>query len=197
MLDKTIPYHGIILCRKAGTPIPKPALPKGYSFVSFFSGDERAWAEIETSVGEFENIGDALACFQENYLLYPAEVKRRTIFIQSENGEKMATLTNWWGYTEGRRDPWIHWVAVKPGYQGLGLGKALVLEGMYRMLQLEGNRDIYLPTQTWSYKAIGIYLKAGFDFINQDKQVMDGFINEYKDAMCVLRTKMNVAPNFQ
>ena len=193
MLNKTIPYHSIILQRKAGMPIPAPTLPKGYSFVSFISGDEKAWADIETSVGEFEKTVDALVCFQENYLPYLAEVERRTIFIQNENGEKIATLPNWWGYTGGRRDPWLHWVAVKPGYQGLGLGKAIVFEGMHRMLRIEGDRDIFLPTQTWSYKAIGIYLKVGFDFINQDKQFMGGFANEYKDAMSVLKTIMNLS----
>ena len=34
-----------------------------------------------------------------------------------------------------RRDPWVHWVAVKPSHRGLGLGKALVAEGM--RLELE------------------------------------------------------------
>ncbi|MGZ9585454.1 GNAT family N-acetyltransferase [Paenibacillus marinisediminis] len=184
MLDKSIPFHRIILQRKAGTRIPEPQLPEGYTYCLFQSGDEYAWAEIETSVGEFENTDKALAYFQREYLPFLPELKRRTMFIVSPEQEKVATLTKWWAYSSERRDPWLHWVAVKPSYQGLGLGKAIVFEGMKRMLAIEGDRDIYLPTQTWSYKAIGIYLKAGFEFITEPD--IGGYHNEYEKARPIL-----------
>ncbi len=61
----------------------------------------------------------------------------------------------------------MHWVAVSPEYQGFGLGKAIVCEGMKRFLQIESDRNVYLHTQTWSYKAIGIYKKFGFEIIRK------------------------------
>lgn len=188
MLDKSIPFHRVIMQRKANTEIPEPNLPAGFSFVDFTAGDEKDWAEIETSVGEFERSVDALVCFQKNYLTYLPEVERRTVFVQNKDGSKVATLTNWWLYTGERRDPWIHWVAVRPEYQGLGLGKAIVFEGMRRMLRMEGDRDVFLCTQTWSYKAIGIYIKAGFQF-NKD-QFIGGLTNEYEMAMPILNEKL-------
>jgi len=188
MLDKTIPYYRVIMQRKAGTPIPEPALPADFAFVSCTAGDEKEWAEIEASVGEFPRAVDALLYFQQEYLPYLRELERRTLFVQRENGEKVATLTDWWAYTGERRDPWLHWIAVKPGCQGLGLGKAIVFEGMRRMLLIEGDRDVFLPTQTWSYKAIGIYRQAGFGF--DAEPGAGGFTNEYELARPILQEKL-------
>lgn len=163
MLDKTIPYYDVLMHRKAGSCFPASVLTKGYKFVSFKLGDEKDWAEIETSVGEFDNTGDALEYFRRDLLPYLPELERRCIFIEDENGVKVATLTNWWSYTGVRRDPWLYWVAVRAGYQGNGLGKSIVFEGVKRLVEIERDRDVYLHTQTWSYKAINIYKKAGFN----------------------------------
>lgn len=40
MLDKTIPYHRVIMSRKTGSSIPSPMLPEGFSFRLFPLGDE-------------------------------------------------------------------------------------------------------------------------------------------------------------
>lgn len=188
MLDKSIPYFNIIMRRKSGTPIPQYTLPKGYSFVPFSSGSEMDWAEIETSVGEFDNVPEALEYLQKSYLSYPGEVERRTIFIQTEDGKKVGTVTSWWNYTGVQRDLALEWVAVKPEYQGLGLGKAIVFEGLRRILLIEGDRDVFLHTQTWSYRAVGIYLQAGFEFVNTGS--FNTYDNDYEKAIPYLRDKL-------
>lgn len=188
MLDKTIPYYRVIMQRKAGTPVPGASLPEGFDFVSFAAGDEEHWAKIETSVGEFEEVGEALNYFKKDFLPYTSELERRTIFVENKHSEKIATLTNWWGYTGKRRDPWMHWIAVKPQYQGLGLGKSIFFEGVRRMIEIEGDRDFFLPTQTWSYKAIGVYLKAGFDYFPE--RHAGGYENEYEKALPILKQKI-------
>lgn len=188
MLDKTIPYHRVIMTRKAGTSIPSSILPEGFSFRLFQLGDEQAWAAIEAAVGEFEQVEDALLYFRQQFMPFHAELERRTLFVVNPDQELIATLTIWWRYIGERRHPWIHWVAVMPEYQGLGIGKALVCEGLRRLLQIEGDPDVYLSTQTWSYKAIGIYLYAGFSF----NTVLDygQFHNEYEQAINVLKQVM-------
>lgn len=40
MLDKTIPYHRVIMTRKTGNSIPSTMLPEGFSFRLFQLGDE-------------------------------------------------------------------------------------------------------------------------------------------------------------
>ena len=181
MLDKTLPYYNIIMKRCKGAGIPDVNLPEGYAFKQYAVGDDISWAVIMVSVGEFDQVEDALKYFKEEYLPYYNELIRRSFFIQSAKGELIGTLTNWWNYTQNRRDPSIHWVGVKPEYQGLGLGKALVYEGMRRMIELEGDRDFYLHTQTWSYKAITIYLKAGYEFVKDE--AFGNYTNDYENAM--------------
>lgn len=191
MLDKSIPYYNLVMQRKPGQAIPQFVLPEGYSFVPFTDGAEIDWAEIETSVGEFDSTSEALEYFNEKYLSYPGEVKRRTIFIQTSDFKKVATVTCWWNYTGEQRDPALEWIAVMPEYQGLGLGKAVTFEGLKRMLLIEGDRDVFLHTQTWSYRAIGIYLQAGFEFLRS--KTFGEYENDFDKALPYLEEKVNAA----
>ena len=186
MLDKSVVYYDIIMHRKKGSDIPESKLPGGFSFSLFEAGDEKSWAKIETSVLEFSDESDALVYFQKEYLPYLPELSRRCLFVQNGESEKVATAMAWWNYTGIRRDPWLHWVAVNPEYQGLGLGKAIISEAIALMADIEGDRDFYLHTQTWSHKAIKIYEKAGF-FITSEKN-LNGYANEnYEKATEILR----------
>jgi hypothetical protein len=36
------------------------------------------------------------------------------------------------------------------------------------LLSLEGDTEVFLHTQTWSYRAIGLYINAGFDFATDE-----------------------------
>jgi GNAT superfamily N-acetyltransferase len=197
MLDRSVPYHRIVMQRDPGTPLPSHGLPEGFSFV-FYQNDthrcERAWAEIEASVGEFTSEMDALLYFQAMFSPFAEEGKRfipepqrRMVFVVAPDGAYIGTATAWWGYVDGKRRPQLHWVAVKPGYQGLGIGKALVAYVVSLMLNIDGDNTFYLGTQTWSHTAVFIYEWAGF-YIS-DEQNMLGLRNgEYKEAMAVIDT---------
>jgi ribosomal protein S18 acetylase RimI-like enzyme len=189
MLDKSIPYYNIVMQRKPGRLIPKFVLPEGFTFVPFTDGSEADWARIEASVGEFDSTSEALAYFNNKYLSYPGEVERRTTFIQTSDFKKVATVTSWWNYTGERRDPTLEWIAVMPEYQGIGLGKAVTFAGLERMLLIEGDRDIFLHTQTWSYKAIGIYLQAGFEFMRDNS--FGEYANDYDKALPYIEDRIN------
>lgn len=186
MLDKSLPYYNIIMKRRKGAVVPMTQLPEEYKFQLYADGDEKSWAEIMISVGEFDSYEEALEYFEKEYLPYKNELMRRALFIETADGKKIGTLTNWWNYTQNRRDPSIHWVGVKPEYQGIGLGKALVYEGMNRMIEIEGDRDYYLHTQTWSYKAINIYITAGYEFV-KDETFCD-YANDNEKALETIGT---------
>ena len=188
MLDKTLPYYNIIMKRLKGTPVPSFPCPDGFRFGSFLEGDEIAWAEMLASVGEFDTIEEALTCFRSEYLSEPEELRRRLLFVETCKGEKVGTLINWWNTTDGHRDPSVHWVAVKAAYQGLGVGKALVYEGLHRMIALEGEQDFFLHTQTWSYKAITLYLKAGYQIVKDE--AFGGYQNDHDLALPVIQEKL-------
>ena len=186
MLDKSVPFVDVLMHRKAGAAIPVVEPSEGYRVVHYKEGDEAAWARIETSVLEFSNEQEALRCFRERYMPYAEELLRRCLFIETEDGEKVATATSWWSYSGKRRDPWLHWVAVDPAHQNKGLGKAVVSAALRLTAEIEGDRDYYLHTQTWSHKAIGIYENMGFcitDTKNLGRYANDG----YEDALRILR----------
>jgi ribosomal protein S18 acetylase RimI-like enzyme len=186
MLDKSVPYIDVLMHRKKGAPAPHHGLPKGYSFALFQRGDENAWANIETSVLEFKSEEDALARFERQFLPHVPDLEKRCLFVQNEKGEKIATSTAWW-CCEKRCDPWLNWVAVKPGHQGLGIGKAIVSKATQIMLDLDGDTDFYLHTQTWSHRAIKLYEKMGY-MITAQRDLCRYSNEDYDKAMAMLKT---------
>ena len=188
MLDKSVPYAGFCMRRRAGAPIPENPLPDGFSFSFFRNNDEMTWAGIETSVLEFDGEFAALLYFKEKFIPFIDDLHSRCIFIENENGEKIATATAWWQFVDGQRRPWLHWVAVAPKYQGLGLGKALVSRATKLLMELEGDVDFYLHTQTWSYKAVNIYIAHGYE-PTAEKALYKDNRNNYKKAMRILKRR--------
>ena len=186
MLDKTIPHAKIRMVRLAGTPIPDFPLPEGYKFVFFTDGAEKDWARIETSVDEFDSEFEALMRFKEEFIPFKDELYRRCLFIETEDGKKVATSTAWWSFIEDERRAWLHWVAVDSEYLGLGLGKAIVSRVTHLLNEIEGDVNFYLNTQTWSYKAIDIYKKCGY--IPTDEKALYGkkYKRDYKRAIKIL-----------
>ena len=186
MLDKSVPYAGLFMCRKAGTPIPDFPLPDGFRFTFFRDGEALDWARIETSVLEFSSEFAALLFFKESFDPYVDELYRRCLFVENGNGEKVATATAWWSFIEGQRRPWIQWIGTAPAYQGLGIGKAVIARVTGLVTELEGDVDIHLKTQTWSYKAIELYKACGFEPTNE-KKLYKIRENNYRKAMRILK----------
>ncbi len=185
MLDKSVPFKHVLMRRPAGHPLPSWSLPDGFSFAFYEPGNDRDWAVIETSVLEFPRSADALLYFQSDFGVYSRELSRRVLFVVAPDGERVGTGSAWFAYTGTRRDPWFDWIGVKPEFQGLGLGKAIAARLMHLEVEIEGDRDIYLHTQTWSHKAIKIYQKIGFE-ITREKNLR-GFLNdEYDEAIAIL-----------
>ena len=188
MIDKSVPYIPFVMKRDACKPIPEYELPKGYRYVFYSPGDEKDWAGIETSVLEFDCEMDALLYFQDGFLSHKGEAERRCFFIETDNGEKIANSAAWWAYTGTRRDPIVHWVAVKPDYQGKGLGKAIVSKTLKLLVEIEGDRDFYLSTQTNSHTAVFIYEWAGF-VISGEKGLIGKKNDEYDKAVAFINSK--------
>jgi len=149
--------------RTPGSPIPDDFVSPEYSIVEYKKGDEHDWVSIMLEHDEFKTADDGLTYFRNEFKEYYDELSRRCLFLVNSDGEKVGTTTNWWMYTGVRRDPWIKWVFLRPEYLGKGLGQSFFYEGLRRMIDIEGDREIYLQSQTWSEKAVNIYRKAGFD----------------------------------
>lgn len=185
MLDKTIPYAEIWMYRLKGLPVTEQALPEGFHFEFYQEGDETEWAAIETAVSEFENEAQALDYFQKKFAPFSKELKRRMLFVTDSEGRKIGTCSAWWKeLPDGTRYPLVHWVAVRPGYQGKGIAKAMLSRTLKQLQKLEDTTPVYLHTQTWSHIAIRLYQKLGFEITDKN---LDGSPNsDYKKAMEIL-----------
>lgn len=169
MLNKTIPYYDIIMkARKEDACFhPIIVLPAGFTYKMYEAGDEQHWAELETSVNEFENKSDALAYFNRVFMPYKDILASRMCFILDSDGNYVATASAWFKTNDERRYAVLHWVSTSPKAQGLGLGKAIVIYALSKFNDLEQESDIFLHTQTWSYIAVGLYGKLGFKITDE------------------------------
>lgn len=89
MLDKSLPYKSITMRMEAAVAqrLASPASAAGYRIRPFAPGDERHWARIETSVGEFSEEAAVRAYFERAYL---PEAIRRYLFVVTERDEPVA-----------------------------------------------------------------------------------------------------------
>ena len=188
MLDKTIPYKNMIMkldCgRNSFTDLPE--LPAGFSYRKYQEGDEKYWTETETAVLEFSSTQQASAYFQKDFLPYESELKNRMVFITNTEGIPVANAAAWWHDKKTSRQACLHWVAVRPEYQGLGLGRAVVVKALSLFSQYEPQKDIYLHTQTWSHVAVRLYMNLGFQLCRND--TLGNKLNDYESALDVLKS---------
>lgn len=190
MIDKSVPYFEMAMCRPGNLPLPKaPALPEGYAYHLYAPGDIAAWSRIETAVDEFDAEEKARAYFEKTFLPFEEELRRRGVFILDADGQAVADATAWWQEDPGLgRVAQLHWVATLPEVQGKGLGRAVVCKAL-SLYETEGPRgDIWLTTQTWSHVAIALYLSLGFRAHKHYR--LGGRKNGYEQALPILERVM-------
>lgn len=160
--DERIQYFELLLQREL-KELPACPLPAGYRFVLYRPGDRDAWIDIETSAREFTGYEQGLASWNRYYQGKDEELVQRMVFIENDRQEKVATATAF--YNIHREDPdgagWLHWVAVRREYQGLGLSKPLITHTLQLMSSL-GYTLAKIPTQTNTWLACKVYLDLGF-----------------------------------
>lgn len=171
------------------TPVCAPALPDGFGYKLFVPGDGLRWSAIEAAVHEFESQADALAHFNTEFLPYEGELTRRMAFITNADSRAVADATAWWLDDDSLgRVALLHWVAVMPSFQGMGLGRAVTCKALSLFPAVGPSGDIWLTTQTWSHVAIGLYLSLGFAPHRSIR--LGGHANGYEGAARVLREVM-------
>ncbi len=163
MLDRSLPFIGVIMIKKDVSKYPRYPLAKGYSFTGYRPGYGMEWARVQYELGHIEDHDEAVRYFEKEFMVDEDKLYNRCFFIQDEQGKAVATSSLWEGYTFGEPMQRVHWVAVHPDHQGKGLAKALMTRMLDAYHELGCRGDIYLTTQTWSYVAVNIYLKFGFE----------------------------------
>ena len=167
--DHRIKYYELLLKRDNLDNLPEYILPEGYRFVFYKSGDRDEWIEIEKSAKEFESYEQGLESWNRYYEGKDDELVSRMVFIENENGEKVATASAFYDIYDRDKSGagWLHWVAVKREYQSKRLSKPLIGYVLNVMKSL-GYTHAKIPTQTTTWLACKIYLDFGFTPVAQN-----------------------------
>lgn len=187
MLDKSVPFHTIIMKRAYEKAPVSVALPVGYKIRAYEPGDEISWAEIQTEVLEFDSLEQALICHQ-GYIPRIDDLKKRQWFMESPNKTLVATATAWCDDIPKGKIPVVHALSCRPKHQGNGFGRAVAIKMLESFYELDTKLDVWLDTQTWSYKAVELYLSLGF--VPMKQAIFNGTQNEYEKALPVFKEHM-------
>jgi len=189
--DRSLPRESIVMMMHPDeiARIPEPVLPEGYSFRLYQPGDAKNWARITTITEEYDDEEKAEASFGRQFLPYEEELKERMVFVIAPDGTAVATACAWYFEENGVRYARAHWLCNDPAHQGKGIGRAAFTWMMRRLGELEPGLDAYLDTQTWSHKAIGMYLRVGMHPVRKTHPILRN-INDFDEAVEVLRGVM-------
>lgn len=177
-LDHSLPFIAVVMEKHNADDHPQYTLPDGFFFSPFRPGDEERWAQLQLSVEHVHTLQEARDIFEQEFLMdgirrtgrvysdvtqYPGydKLRRRMLLVMDSKGQLAGTGALWTGDTFGDLRQRLHWIAVAPAYQGLGLAKAIVSELLNICTALR-HSYVYLTTQTWSYRAVGVYTRFGF-----------------------------------
>lgn len=199
MLDKSLPYYGVIMVKNDTNTYPNFPLPEGFTLCGYQPGFEQFWADIMLATQQTDSLAEGLAIFQKDFLPRKDLLASQCLFVLDSAGKAVATASLWHGDHFGAELPRIHWVAVSPEAEGKGLAKALLtrLCGIYNEL---GYHDfLYLGSQTWSYPAIHLYTTFGFHPYMGEQPINwqttgGSFSSENKKAWDIIKQKTSVLP---
>ena len=194
MIDKTVPHIGVLMIKTDLDIYPRFTLPDGYIISGYKPGFENDWAKLMFEAGLTESLNEAEKIFRDEFLSIPELLPEQCLFVLDASGGIAAAASVWPGGKHfGRELLRIHWVACAEEHQGKGLVKVL-LTSLLDIVSGLGYRDIlYLTSQTWSYKALGLYSRFGFVPYKGEKPVnwkAENFEQETKAAWTLIDEKI-------
>lgn len=136
-------------------------LPPAFSLVWHRPGFEAHWLSIQRAADLHNAITKEL--FAVTFGLNAELHEARIAYVLDDLHAVVGTAAGWFGEepydrTWGR----VHWLAVRPRFQGRGLGAFLLSAVCRRMLGLSHTRA-YLTTSAIRMGAIRLYERAGFE----------------------------------
>jgi ribosomal protein S18 acetylase RimI-like enzyme len=152
-------YYEITMCRDPLVGYPKPPLPEGFSLRLYKPGDKETWVSIQDEADTLNAITPKL--FHDSFGTDETLIAQRQLYLCDSQGTSIGTSTGWSRERNGESWGRVHWVAIRPEFQGRGLAKPLISATLSIIEQL-GHDKVYLSTATPRLPAINLYLSQGF-----------------------------------
>lgn len=163
MIDRTVPYFPVWMLREDGAPALAHSLPAGYRF-DFCQPEtgRQDWVTVQLSSHQIETRAEAERLFDSEFMSRAEALPRRMLFVRDCAGTPVASATLWFGSPFGAEIDRVHWVATDEAHQRRGLCGAMLSKLLSLHEALGTTGGVYLISQTFSYPAIRIYQRFGF-----------------------------------
>lgn len=138
----------------------------------FEKGDEECWSKlISNSYQHNIDTNSYYDYFRSRMIEHPAYDRSSIFFVVEKDNHRNAIATASAWYDTRIDDPksgYLHMVGVLPQFQGLGLGRLVVLSAL-ECMKTRGDTCARLHTDPWRIAAVRMYLTLGFiPEINED-----------------------------
>lgn len=191
-LAKNIPYKSIVMRCDCINENAFAEVTERFSIVRYHRELEAVWIEIQKTAGQFDGYSDAEIAeyFEKTFLFEGSRISESCFFLKDIMEDKyVGTCCAWFSNKGETIIPLLHWLAVVPMYRNSGCARMLITEALKIFKTKYENQAIYLHTQPSSFQAIKLYNDFGFNIARED--TYGHAINEYADAMEILKTVMN------
>jgi ribosomal protein S18 acetylase RimI-like enzyme len=122
-------------------------------------GEGAVWVDIERDAEPYYPIADDM--FVREFGRDPQATQWRSFLVTDAKGVAVGTVSAWYNRDyQGRDYGVIHWIAIRPAFQGLGLGKAALAHALRQLAKW--HERCLLITQSRRLPAIRMYLNFGF-----------------------------------
>ncbi len=136
------------LARGLNEPIPPVTLPEGFAFRPM-NGQVAAYVDLHQTAFGSKNMRES---WRARTLTMPEYRPELDLFIVDSADQPVAFSIGWLLGDEGQIEP----LGVHPDYQRLGLGRAVLLEGL-RCLQMAGATRAYIHSYKQNDPALALY----------------------------------------
>ena len=138
--------------------IPCWSFPQGFGMRPMQPGDECLWEDIQRDAEPFFKTTPGL--FVQEFGDDLEAAWQRVFLLIDPKGYAVGTMGAWYRSFLEKDHGLIHWVSVRPAFQGKGLAKASLAAALKVLARFHDRA--YLVTQSQRTAAIGLYLDAGF-----------------------------------
>lgn len=140
--------------------VPNIPFAEGFGIRPMTLEESGLWEDIERDAEPFYKIEPGL--FMREFGGDHGSIPQRCFLMIAPNGCAVGTISAWYDRNfRGREYGRIHWVAVRPAWQGKGLAKAGLSQALKVLAQWHD--CAYLRTSIGRVVAIKLYLKFGFE----------------------------------
>lgn len=156
-------WSKVLMQRPAQTPVVEHLLPTGYAIRPLAGVSEfQAYVELHRAAFESRNM---TVEWRARTLRHPAYVPDLDLVAVAPDGNLAAFCVCWLGKNKeisGQIEP----LGVHPRWRGLGLGRAILSEGLRRLHPL-GATQVFIETDNYRNAAFHLYESAGFRVVEQ------------------------------